>query len=229
MLDVHELVVRYGRVQALAGVSLTVGRETVAVLGRNGAGKSTLMMALAGLVPVTSGSVSWEGVALNRLRSHELVRRGVSLVPQGRELFAQMTVLENLQLGAPSSGGGPPLEEVFERFPRLAERRGQRAGTMSGGEQQMLAIARALMAGPSLLMLDEPSTGLAPIMVDQVAEVLVGLRAQGLTILLVEQNAHLGLELAERGYVLETGEIVVSGTRAELTADDAIQRAYLGL
>ncbi|QEC47431.1 ABC transporter ATP-binding protein [Baekduia soli] len=234
MLKVDDLIVRYGKAQALHGVSLSVDEgEMVALLGRNGAGKSTFLLAVSGLVPVAGGTVTFNGSEIQGVPPHQIVHAGISHVPQDRELFGSLTVLENLELGAADNPARTVLRErmdrVFEEFPRLAERRGQRAGTLSGGEQQMVAIARALMAEPKLLLLDEPSTGLAPIMVDQVAEVILALRRTGLSVLLVEQNTHLGLELADRAVILESGHVSARGTSDELAADDSVRRAYMGV
>jgi branched-chain amino acid transport system ATP-binding protein len=234
MLKSEGVTVRYGELEAVRDLSLEVrDGEFVGLFGRNGAGKSTFLMALAGFVPRVAGSVSWQGESLDGVAAHDIVRKGISLVPQDRELFANMSVKENLDLGAPDNPGDrvirERMDEVLEYFPRLRERFKQRAGTMSGGEQQMLAIARALMAKPRLLLLDEPSTGLSPIMVDQVAEVMVSLRKRGLAVLLVEQNTRLGLELVERAYVLESGELVATGDAEELASNDSIRRAYFGV
>jgi branched-chain amino acid transport system ATP-binding protein len=234
VLRVCALTVRYGRVPALSNVSLDVDtRELVTVIGSNGAGKSTLLLTLSGILRASSGSIDFFGTRLDQLSPHEIVRAGVLHVPQGRQLFSEMTVLENLELGgfAADRGGrlSERLDEQFDRFPRLAERRYQKAGTLSGGEQQMLAIGRALMAKPRCLLLDEPSSGLAPIIVEQLAELIVDLNTRGTTILLVEQNADLALQLAGRAYVLENGRVIAEGASSDLAASDLVKKAYLGI
>jgi branched-chain amino acid transport system ATP-binding protein len=234
MLAVDGLVVAYGRVQALRGVTLDAGAgEIVALLGANGAGKSTLLAAISGAQPAAQGTIRLEGREIQRLRSDAIVRMGVALVPERRDLFPDMSVMENLQMGAYSRADvaaiRADLAEVLEWFPVLAERRRQRAATLSGGEQQMLAIGRAMMLRPRLLLLDEPSLGVAPIILEKIFDIVQRInRARGTTILLVEQNTMIALALAARAYVLETGRIVASGTSAELKASDAIRRSYLG-
>jgi branched-chain amino acid transport system ATP-binding protein len=235
LLSVDDLAVAYGPVRALRGVSLEVRRgEVVAVLGPNGAGKSTLLRAIAGVVPPASGRVVHAGERIDGLPPEDVVRRGIALVPEGRMVFPGLTVRENLLVGAISrrdaAGIAEDLEGILGMFPVLGERAGQLAGTLSGGEQQMLAIGRALMSRPSLLLLDEPSLGLAPIVVDRVFELIAGLRTRGVTVLLVEQNVHRALELADRAYVLAVGTVALSGTGEELRrAEAGLQRAYLGI
>ncbi len=235
MLVVKDLWVRYDEIPVLRGVSLEVREgELVALVGANGAGKSTFLKTVAGLLTPYQGDVLLEGRSLVGLPPHQIVRQGIALVPEGRRLFTRLTVYENLLTGAATRPDPQErrqmLEEVFDLFPRLAERRHQKAGTLSGGEQQMLAIARALMARPRLLMLDEPSLGLMPKLVDLILETLQRLnREQGMTILLVEQNVREALDIARRGYVLQSGRIVMQGTGQELLASEEIQRAYLGM
>ncbi|MBI2553793.1 MAG: ABC transporter ATP-binding protein [Candidatus Rokubacteria bacterium] len=232
MLEVQDLHVYYGEIHALKGVTLTVGKgEIVALLGNNGAGKTTTLRTVSGLLPARSGSVRLEGESLLGVPPHEVVLRGIAHVPEGRRIFNRLTVLENLEMGAyarTDGGIGQDLERVFVLFPRLKERRAQVAGTLSGGEQQMLAIARALMAAPRILLLDEPSMGLAPVLVEQIFATIRDINGQGTTILLVEQNAAMALSIAHRGYVLETGTIVLSGTAADLQENPEVRRAYLG-
>jgi branched-chain amino acid transport system ATP-binding protein len=234
LLAVEGLLVRYGPIVAVREVSLRVGQgEIVALLGANGAGKSSFLNAVAGLVPSAGGRVRFRGEEIQRLAPERIVKRGLSLTPEGRRVFPRLTVADNLRVGAvPQSDRASVTaarERVFELFPILSERSGQVAGTLSGGQQQMLAIGRSLMAGPELLLLDEPSLGLAPILVDQIFELLARLREQGTTILLVEQNVHRALELADRAYVLAGGEIEREGPAAELRASAEIERAYLGI
>lgn len=232
MLEVQDLHVYYGQIHALKGVTLGVGKgEIVALLGNNGAGKTTTLKTLSGLLSARSGSVRLEGDTLLGVPPHAIVLRGIAHVPEGRRIFNRLTVLENLEMGAyarADAGIGQDLERVFTLFPRLKERRAQVAGTLSGGEQQMLAIARALMAAPRILLLDEPSMGLAPVLVEQIFETIRDINHQGTTMLLVEQNAAMALSIAHRGYVLETGTIVLSGTAAELQENPEVRRAYLG-
>ena len=232
MLEVQDLHVYYGEIHALKGVTLGVGKgEIVALLGNNGAGKTTTLKTLSGLLPARSGSVRLEGETLLGVPPHAIVLRGIAHVPEGRRIFNRLTVLENLEMGAyarADAGIGQDLERVFVLFPRLKERRAQIAGTLSGGEQQMLAIARALMAAPRILLLDEPSMGLAPVLVEQIFETIRDINGQGTTILLVEQNAAMALSIAHRGYVLEPGTIVLSGTAADLQENPEVRRAYLG-
>ncbi|HAP43832.1 MAG: ABC transporter ATP-binding protein [Spirochaetes bacterium GWD1_61_31] len=230
MLETGDFRVSYGRITALKGVDIKVAEnEAVAVIGANGAGKSSLMNGLAGIVEA-QGGVLYKGADLSRLPSHQRVKRGLVLCPEGRRIFPELNVEENLRLGAYRRGAVKTgLVKVYDMFPRLAERRTQAAGYLSGGEQQMLAIGRALMAEPELLMLDEPSLGLAPVLVDQVFETLRNLRAAGIPILLVEQNAVKALAFADRAYILENGRVVMSGKGAELLADERVKQAYLGI
>jgi branched-chain amino acid transport system ATP-binding protein len=233
VLEVRELDAAYGELRALSGVTVRVAAgEIVALVGSNGAGKTTLLRCVAGLTRPRAGRVLWEGQDLGRLSPHEVVGRGVAMVPEGRRLFGHMTVEENLGLGAFGPRGRPAradsLARVYEIFPRLAERRRQLAGALSGGEQQMVAIGRALMARPALLMLDEPSLGLAPRVVAAMLEVLGDVHRTGVAVFLVEQNVHAALGLADRGYVLEHGRIVGQGSGRELLADPGVRRAYLG-
>ena len=231
MLKIENLCVSYGGIKALRGISLEVpDGKIVTLIGANGAGKSTTLNTVAGLLHSRTGSVRFMGEELRHVPSHKLVGRGMALVPEGRRIFQHMTVQENLDMGGYCRSGdmSADIESVFERFPRLKERRRQVAGTLSGGEQQMLAMGRALMSRPKLLMLDEPSMGLAPLLVEQIFDIIRQLHADGTTILLVEQNAQAALAVADRGYVLETGRVVTEGTGAELLADDSIKEAYLG-
>jgi branched-chain amino acid transport system ATP-binding protein len=232
MLDVTDLHVYYGEIHALKGVTLSVGKgDIVTLLGNNGAGKTTTLKTLSGLLAPRQGQIALEGEPLLGVPPHEIVRRGIAHVPEGRRIFNRLTVLENLEMGAYARSDGTiaqDFERVFTIFPRLKERRSQVAGTLSGGEQQMLAIARALMAAPRLLLLDEPSMGLAPVLVEQIFETILDINREGTTILLVEQNAAMALSIAHRGYVLETGAIVLSGSAAELQENAEVRRAYLG-
>jgi branched-chain amino acid transport system ATP-binding protein len=232
MLDLADLHVYYGEIHALKGVTLAVGQgEIVALLGPNGAGKTTTVKTISGLIPPRSGRVDLEGASLVGLPAHAIVHRGVAHSPEGRRIFNRLSVLENLEMGAyirNDAKVAADIEHVFTLFPRLKERHAQVAGTLSGGEQQMLAIGRALMASPRLLLLDEPSMGLAPVIVEQIFETIREVNRRGTTILLVEQNAAMALEIAHRGYVLETGTVVLSGTAAELASDVDVRRAYLG-
>jgi branched-chain amino acid transport system ATP-binding protein len=233
LLEIHDIAVHYGRIQAIEGVTLTVEEgEVVSLIGANGAGKTTTMRAIAGLLSLSHGAVRFGGDDIARLKGHERVARGISLVPEGRGIFPAMTVMENLDMGSYArdrkSGVSEDLERVFNLFPRLAERKDQAGGTLSGGEQQMLAIGRALMARPKVLLLDEPSMGLAPMFIRQIFAIIAQVRDQGTTVLLVEQNANQALNLADRAYVLETGRITKSGTGQELLADASIRESYLG-
>jgi branched-chain amino acid transport system ATP-binding protein len=231
VLEVDDLTVSYRTVRAVHGVSFGVRRgEVVALLGANGAGKSTLLRAVAGVLTPTGGRIRFEGTDVTGWASHRIARRGLRLVPEGRGLLTRMTVWENLLMGqyATAAGTRHDLDAALERFPALRQRRGQIASTLSGGEQQMLAIARALVAWPTLLMLDEPSLGLAPQLVRQIFAVVAELKREGVTIVLVEQNARQALAVADRAYILETGQVVLSGPAAELAAGEAVQRAYLG-
>ena len=232
ILKVDDINVYYGSIHAIKGVSFEVAQgEVVTLIGANGAGKSTTLNTISGLLHSKTGSVTFFGENLNRVPPHKIVSKGLALVPEGRRVFLQMTTQENLEMGAYTQPGGhvaDDLDRVFQQFPRLKERRRQIAGTLSGGEQQMLAMGRALMSHPKLLMLDEPSMGLAPILVEQIFEIIGNLHRAGTTILLVEQNAQAALSVADRGYVMETGKVVTTGTGAELLASPAIKKAYLG-
>ena len=232
ILSVDNLNVYYGAIHAIKGVSFEVNEgEVVTLIGANGAGKSTTLQTVSGLLHSRTGSIKFCGEDISRLPSYKIVERGLAQVPEGRRIFLQMSVQENLEMGAYTknqSGVAADLEDVYNRFPRLRERRRQIAGTLSGGEQQMLAIGRALMSHPKLLMLDEPSMGLAPILVEQIFDIIRELHRSSTTILLVEQNAQMALSVADRAYVLETGKISLSGTGAELAASDSVRKAYLG-
>jgi branched-chain amino acid transport system ATP-binding protein len=233
MLEVGGLDVDYGAVHALKGVTLRVDAgEIVTLIGANGAGKSTLLRAISGLVPASAGSIRFEGRDLARVPAHEIVGLGISQSPEGRMVFANLTVEDNLELGAYRRRDRAAItqdrDEVFRLFPRLLERRQQNAGTLSGGEQQMLAIGRALMSRPRLLLLDEPSLGLAPLLVREIFRTIQEINRRGVTVLLVEQNAHMALAVAKRGYVLETGRVRLEDAAAALLANDEVRRAYLG-
>ena len=232
MLRVDDLHVYYGKIHALKGVTLDVRRgEIVALLGNNGAGKTTTLKSVSGLLAPRRGALILEGRPLEGVPPHDIVARGIAHVPEGRRIFNRLTVRENLMMGAylrNDAGVAHDLERVFALFPRLEERVGQVAGTLSGGEQQMLAIGRALMASPRLLLLDEPSMGLAPVLVEQIFQTIADINRQGMTMLLVEQNAAMALAIAHRGYVLETGTIALAGTAAELAENPDVRRAYLG-
>ena len=232
MLDVRDLHVYYGEIHALKGVSFSVSAgEIVTLLGNNGAGKTTTLRTLSGLLAPRAGQVLLDQASLLGTAAHDIVLKGVTHVPEGRRIFNRLSVTENLDMGAYTRSDGKigdDMERVFAIFPRLKERRGQVAGTLSGGEQQMLAIGRALMAKPRLLLLDEPSMGLAPVLVEQIFETVTTINKQGVTILLVEQNAAMALSIAVRGYVLETGRIALEGGAAELAVNPEVRRAYLG-
>ena len=231
MLKIEDMHVYYGAIHAIKGISFEVGEgEIVALIGANGAGKSTILKTVSGLMHPRSGSIEFEGQNITHMDAHKLVHQGLAHVPEGRRIFLQMSVQENLEMGAFSRKevSKDDLDMVFNLFPRLLERRKQIAGTLSGGEQQMLAMSRALMSHPRLMMLDEPSMGLAPILVDQIFDIIKELHKQGTTILLVEQNARKALSIADRAYVLETGNITLTGSGAELASSDAVRKAYLG-
>ena len=231
MLKIDDIHVYSGAIHAIKGVSFEVGEgEIVALIGANGAGKSTILKTISGLMHPRSGSITFCGQDISHTDAYKLLRTGLAHVPEGRRIFLQMTVQENLEMGAyiNKEVSQKDLDTVFDYFPRLKERRKQIAGTLSGGEQQMLAMSRALMSHPKLMMLDEPSMGLAPILVDQIFAIIKELHKAGTTILLVEQNARKALQIADRAYVLETGNITLSGTGAELSSSDAVRKAYLG-
>jgi len=234
LLRLEDVHVYYGHVHALKGITLEVAPgEIVTLIGANGAGKSTTLRAISGLVPVRSGQILFDGEPLNGVAAHKIVHRGIAHAPEGRQIFSTLTVDENLALGAYVLGGDRAAiernrERVFALFPRLAERRQQLGGTLSGGEQQMLTIGRALMANPRLLLLDEPSLGLAPLLVRLIFDTIREINAQGVTVLLVEQNARAALKIAHRAYVLETGKIALAGSAAALLADERVRKAYLG-
>ncbi len=233
MLSLRGVRVHYGKVEALKGISLDVGKgEIVALIGANGAGKTTALRAISGLRSPTEGEISFEGNRIDRLPPHAIVQLGIGHVPEGRRLFPHMTVLENLKLGAYLRANGESvrgdLKRIFERFPVLKARKRQKAGTLSGGEQQMLTIARSLMARPRVLLLDEPSLGLAPLLVAGIARIINEINAEGVSIVLVEQNARMALRLANRAYVLETGKVALEGLSSALLADEHVKKVYLG-
>ncbi|NLX93207.1 MAG: ABC transporter ATP-binding protein [Clostridiales bacterium] len=231
MLNIHDINVYYGPIHAIKGVSFDVNEgEIVSLIGANGAGKSTILKTISGLLRTKTGGIDFLGQSLNATAPHKIVHMGVAHIPEGRRIFQRMSVEENLQMGAftqPNSSIAASLEHVYELFPRLKERRRQIAGTLSGGEQQMLAMSRGLMSKPKLMMLDEPSMGLAPILVQQVFNIIKTLHDAGTTILLVEQNAHMALSIADRAYVMETGKIILTGTGEELANSDEVRKAYL--
>lgn len=231
LLKVDDIQVYYGAINAIKGISFEVNEgETVALIGANGAGKSTTLKTISGLMHPKEGSISFLGNDITHAKAYQLVQQGLAHVPEGRRIFLQMTVQENLEMGAFTSKGNidDALDNVFQHFPRLKERRKQIGGTLSGGEQQMLAMGRAMMISPKLLMLDEPSMGLAPILVEQIFDIIRELHDAGTTILLVEQNAGMALDIADRAYVMETGKITLSGTGAELAQSSEVKKAYLG-
>ena len=233
LLEVDNLFTAYGKIEALKGISLKVNEgEIVTLIGANGAGKSTTLKTISGQLAPRSGSIRFEGEEIAGLRAHRVAAKRIVQVPEGRRIFGRMTVRENLDLGAylrnDKDGIAEDFARVFELFPRLAEREKQQGGTLSGGEQQMLAMGRALMANPKLIMLDEPSMGLAPVIVEQIFEIIGEINKLGVTVLLVEQNAHLALGIADRAYVLETGSITIEGTGRELLTNDEVRKAYLG-
>ncbi len=233
LLEVNGIHTYYGNIHALKGVSFEVDTgEIIALIGSNGAGKTTTLRTISGLMTPREGSVSYDGEDISTTRADLLVSKGISMVPEGRGVFAKLTVEENLDMGAFTRNDGEIKEDLkgaYSLFPRLQERRKQVAGTLSGGEQQMLAIARALMARPRLLLLDEPSMGLAPVLVDGVFETVQRIANEGVTILLVEQNAHMALQIADRGYVLQSGEVAISDTAANLQQNETVQKTYLGI
>ncbi|KAA0911437.1 ABC transporter ATP-binding protein [Pusillimonas sp. ANT_WB101] len=233
LLDVRGIDVSYGGIRAVRGLDLKVANgELVSLIGANGAGKSTTLRAICGLVPVASGDIFYDGKSVVGVPSYMLVRQGLVMVPEGRGIFGQLTIAENLAMGGYTRNDTAQIhrdiDHVFELFPRLAERRTQSAGTLSGGEQQMLAMGRAMISRPRLLLLDEPSMGLAPLMVEKVFEVVKAVAAEGVTILLIEQNARLALELSQRGYVMESGQIILEGQSNQLLHDPKVRAAYLG-
>jgi branched-chain amino acid transport system ATP-binding protein len=233
VLKLTDLVVHYGKIQALKGITITIKQgEIVTLIGANGAGKTSTLHAVSGLIKPTSGSVIFEEKNITRQDAKEIVKAGISHSPEGRQIFSRMTVMENLELGGfirkDRQNFSKDYDKIFGYFPILAERRKQLAGTLSGGEQQMLAIGRALMSRPRLLMLDEPSLGLAPLLVDKIFEIIQAIHAEGVTVLLIEQNAYQALQIATRGYVLETGQVVLSGPAKDLLENDHIRKAYLG-
>lgn len=233
MLKIDNIDVYYGAIHALKGISLEVKEgEIVTLIGANGAGKSTTLRTISGLLKPKTGSITFLGQDIAGVRAHEIVKKGISQVPEGRRVFAEMTVMENLDLGAfvrkDKAGIQQDLKHVFELFPRLEERKNQSAGTLSGGEQQMLAMGRALMSRPKLLLLDEPSMGLAPLLIKEIFNIIVDINKSGTTVLLVEQNANMAFSIANRAYVLETGRITLSGSAQELAASEDVRKAYLG-
>lgn len=231
MLKIENLAVNYGGIEAVKGISFEVPEKSIVTLiGANGAGKSTTLRTIAGLIPVKSGKITFLGNDITGKRSNDIVRSGITLVPEGRRVFPDLTVVENIKIGAylRHDDLSEDIRWVYDLFPRLKERSWQQAGTLSGGEQQMLAVARALMSHPKLMMMDEPSLGLAPIIVKGIFDIIKEVNKQGVTVLLIEQNANMALKTADRGYVLETGSITLSGTGAELLANDAVKKAYLG-
>ena len=233
MLEVKDLEVYYGMIQAIKGISFEVNQgEVVALIGANGAGKTTTLHTITGLLPSKKGTVTFEGQDITKVPAHKIVYMGVAHVPEGRRVFADLSVYQNLKMGAYTRKDKEEIEQtlamVYERFPRLKERKDQRAGTLSGGEQQMLAMGRALMSNASMLMLDEPSMGLSPLLVQEIFDIIQNIHKEGMTILLVEQNAQMALSVADRAYVLETGRVVMDGTGAELLTNERVRSAYLG-
>ena len=233
MLEVKDLNVYYGMIQALKGISFEVNEgEVIALIGANGAGKTTTLHALTGLIPAKSGSITFEGADIRKIPGHKIVSMGMAHVPEGRRVFAQLSVYENLKMGAYTRKDKEEIKEtlemVYKRFPRLEERKNQLAGTLSGGEQQMLAMGRALMSHPKMIVMDEPSMGLSPIYVNEIFQIIKDVSADGVTVLLVEQNAKKALSIADRAYVLETGNIILQGDAKELMNDESVKKAYLG-
>ena len=233
MLEVTDLCVNYGMIKALKGISFEVNEgEVIALIGANGAGKTTTLHTLTGILPSKSGSVKFNGTELTKIPAHRIVRMGIAHVPEGRRIFQQLSVLDNLRLGAfirnDKQGIAEDIEKIYVRFPRLAERKTQIAGTLSGGEQQMLAMGRALMSRPKMIVMDEPSMGLSPIMVSEIFKIIEDIRGNGTTVLLVEQNAKKALSISDRAYVLETGTISLSGKASDLINDESVKKAYLG-
>lgn len=233
MLEIKDLQVNYGVITALKGISFEVNEgEVIALIGANGAGKTTTLHAITGLLPAKKGSITFNGVELTKTPAHKIVKMGIAHVPEGRRIFQNLTVLDNLKLGAytrnDKDGIAEDLKMVYERFPRLAERKSQIAGTLSGGEQQMLAMGRALMSRPKIIVMDEPSMGLSPILVSEIFDIIKSIRESGTTVLLVEQNAKKALAISDRAYVLETGKIVLSGKASDLINDESVKKAYLG-
>ncbi|MBQ9946642.1 MAG: ABC transporter ATP-binding protein [Clostridia bacterium] len=233
LLEVKNLQVNYGVIRAIKGISFEVNEgEIVSLIGANGAGKTTTMQSIMGLIPIKDGTVTYDGNVINKIPGHKLISMGMSQVPEGRRVFQELTVYENLVMGAYTQKDKKKIkddiEEIYTRFPRLGERKNQIAGTLSGGEQQMLAMGRAMMSHPKLLMLDEPSMGLSPLLVDQVFEIIKDYHKMGTTVLLVEQNAKKALSISDRAYVLETGEITFSGKGSELLDNEEVKKAYLG-
>lgn len=233
MLEVKDLNVYYGMIQALKGISFEVNEgEVIALIGANGAGKTTTLHAITGLIPAKSGSITFEGADIRKTPGHKIVSMGMAHVPEGRRVFAQLSVYENLKMGAYTRKDKEEfketLEMVYKRFPRLEERKNQLAGTLSGGEQQMLAMGRALMSHPKMIVMDEPSMGLSPIYVNEIFQIIKDVSADGVTVLLVEQNAKKALSIADRAYVLETGNIILEGNAKELMNDESVKKAYLG-
>ncbi|MBR6103403.1 MAG: ABC transporter ATP-binding protein [Ruminococcus sp.] len=233
MLEVKDLNVYYGVIQALKGISFEVNEgEVIALIGANGAGKTTTLHTLTGILPARSGSIVFNGTELTKTPAHKIVKLGIAHVPEGRRIFQQLTVLDNLKLGAftrnDKDGIAEDMEKVYKRFPRLLERKTQIAGTLSGGEQQMLAMGRALMSRPKMIVMDEPSMGLSPILVSEIFDIITSISKDGTTVLLVEQNAKKALAIADRAYVLETGRITLSGKASDLINDENVKKAYLG-
>lgn len=233
LLEVNNLEVHYGVIQALKGISFEVNKgEIIALIGANGAGKTTTLHTVSGILPSSGGSIVYNGKDITKLAAHKIVSMGISQVPEGRRVFSQLSVLENLKMGAftrkDKGGIDSDLKNIYKRFPRLEERKNQLAGTLSGGEQQMLAMGRALMARPDIILMDEPSMGLSPIYVSEIFDIIKSINESGTTVLLVEQNAKKALSIADRAYVLETGNIVLSGDAKELMDNDTVKKAYLG-